>query len=123
MATRFRSKCNVYRYLEEVDEIGGITKTEQMVYKNIPIQLSANMPNMQLQQQGIETRAIFSATMRSRYRRQPVDIREEDEIELVDGYFLSGVFRVTGVQVPVIRNGTSIHLTLQQTRVARRKSF
>lgn len=122
MSARFRSKCNVYRYIETKDEVGGAVKTRTTVYEKLPLQISASMPNESALQQGIEVAATFSATVRGRWRGQTVHIAENDELE-VDSFFLNGIFKVIGVQTPVIRNGTSVHLTLRRTRQSRRQSY
>lgn len=122
MSARFRSTCTVYRYTESKDEVGGVVKTRTTVYDGLPLQISSSLPSQSAVQQGIEVQATFTASVRGRWHGNVIDIHENDELD-VQNAFLGGTFLVIGVQTPVIKNGTSIHMTLRRTRRSRRQTF
>lgn len=104
---------------DEDDEVGGAMLTGTPVANNLPLAISSNQPAQASLDQGLETPATFSATVKC-----GVVIYERDEVEVTcpthsPHYGLR--FRIIGVQEPRRLRAGEKHLTLTRTRQSRRE--
>lgn len=91
-------RANVWRYTYSTDDaVGGANPTGTVVYSRVWMRMEQDEPEKLLQQQGIETTKMFTATAVP----ATLDIREHDEIVVVlpkDHYYYNERFRIMGVR-------------------------
>lgn len=104
---------------DDDDTVGGVMITGTPVANNLPMAISSNRPMQASLEQGLETNAIFDATVKC-----GVVIYERDEVEVTcpsssPHYGLR--FRIMGVQPTKRLRASEQHLTLSRIRRSRRQ--
>jgi hypothetical protein len=120
MTTGFNLRGTIWRMNQDTDdEVGGAMITGTPVANNLLMALYSNRPTQASLEQGLETPAIFDATVKC-----GIVVYERDEIEVTcpsnsPHYGLR--FRVMGVQVARRTRAGEQHLTLSRIRRSRRQ--
>lgn len=97
MVAGLNSLCRIWRIeVNADDEVGGALVTGTVVYDFLPVRLQGEPENQLFAQQGLQTMRTFTAIV------QPgtLDIRERDELEVIDPYdqiYYSQRFRIQSV--------------------------
>ena len=120
MTTGLNLQGTIWRMNQDEDDlVGGAMITGTPVANSLPMALFSNRPTQASLEQGLETEAIFDATVRC-----GVVIYERDEVEVTcpthsPHYGLR--FRVMGVQPARRLRAGEQHLTVSRIRASRRQ--
>lgn len=110
----------IWRMNQDPDDfVGGVQITGTPVANSLPMGIFSRRPSQMSLDQGLETEAIFDATVKC-----GVTIYERDELEVTcpSGHPHYGLrFRIMGVQVARRLRAGEQHLTLSRIRYSRRE--